>query len=233
MNRQQSYDMSQVGSAAVVKFFNAVYAWMCVGLAISALVAYATSRNVQTFKSVQQWFILLVLVELGLVFGIGAAVRRLGAGVGTVLFLVFAAVNGLMLSSLFLLVPHSTLANAFIITAGTFGAMSVYGMVTQRDLSPIGRVAYMALIGVILASVVSMFWHNSGLEVLINYVGVLVFVALTAYDTQKLRILAQQSADNPALAARMSILGSLTLYLDFINMFLFIVNIMMSNGRRR
>jgi FtsH-binding integral membrane protein len=206
---------------------------MSVGLAVSALVAFYVSRIPGGFHAVQQWFILLLLVELGLVFGMGAAVQRLGAGVGTVMFLIFAAVNGLMLSFLFLAVPGSTLASAFVITAGTFGAMSVYGMITKRDLSPIGRIAYMALIGLILASVVSIFWHNSTYGILVNYIGVLLFVVLTAYDTQKLRIFAQQTADNPALAAKMSILGSLTLYLDFINMFLFIVNILMSNGRRR
>jgi FtsH-binding integral membrane protein len=109
--------------------------------------------------------------------------------------------------------------------------MSIYGMVTQLDLTGMGRILFMALIGLIIASVVSFFWHSSALQVLINYVGVFIFVGLTAYDTQKLKFIADQTQDNPALAARMSIVGSLTLYLDFINLFLFILRIL-NQGRR-
>ena len=122
--------------------------------------------------------------------------------------------------------------HAFVVSAGTFAVMSVFGMVTKRDLTSVGRIAYMALIGLIIATIVSFFWHNSMLAVAINYIGVLVFVALTAYDTQKLQQMAIQIGDNPALAARMSVVGSLVLYLDFINLFLFIVQIMGGNRRR-
>jgi FtsH-binding integral membrane protein len=176
-------------------------------------------------------FIGLFVVEIILVGVIASAVNRISAAAATGLFLLYAALNGITLAGIFLVYAPSAIASAFIISAGTFGAMSVYGMLTQRDLTGMGRILFMGLIGVVIASVVSMFWHNSMLQVAINYIGVLVFVGLTAYDTQKLKFIADQTQDNPAMAARMSIVGSLTLYLDFINLFLFILRIM-NQGRR-
>ena len=231
MQREQSMWSTQAGNPALTRFFNAVYAWMCVGLGVSALVAYSTARYLD-WRMVQHWLILIVIVELALVLGIRSAVMHMGAAVGLAMFLLFAAVNGLMLSSIFLIYPNSTLASAFIISAGTFGVTSMYGMVTKRDLSGIGRIAFMALIGLIIASVVSIFWHNSALQVLINYVGVLIFVALTAFDTQKLKMFALQAGGDANLATRMSVIGSLMLYLDFINLFLFILQIMGNSNRR-
>ena len=122
------------------------------------------------------------------------------------------------------------LASAFAITAGMFGTMSLYGFVTKKDLTAMGSFLFMALIGLVIASVVSIFWHNSMLEVLINYIGVIIFVGLTAYDTQKLKQIAIMTSGNAALAARLSISGALSLYLDFLNMYLFLVRIL---GDRR
>jgi len=222
---------------AVVRFFNAVYAWMCTGLALTAVVAYFFSQYIQTnyltphrpFNSLA--LIAVFVVELLLVGVIAGAINRISAAAATGLFLIYAALNGITLAGIFLIYTQSTLASAFVISAGTFGAMSIYGMVTQLDLTGMGRILFMALIGLIIASVVSFFWHSSALQVLINYVGVFIFVGLTAYDTQKLKFIADQTQDNPALAARMSIVGSLTLYLDFINLFLFILRIL-NQGRR-
>jgi hypothetical protein len=229
--RTQPWEMPGVLNPAVSRFFNAVYAWMCVGLAITAAVAWYVAQYTTVPATLGSGVWLLFLVEVVLVMTIITAVQRITAGMATLLFILYAAINGVVFSSLFLLYAHAMLVNAFLITAGTFGALSVFGMVTKINLSGVGRIAIMALIGVIIASVVSYFWHNSLLEVAINYVGVLVFVALTARDTQKLKQIAVQTENNAALAARMSIVGSLVLYLDFINLFLFILSIM--GDRRR
>ena len=232
-----AWQQTGTSNPALVRFFNAVYAWMCTGLALTAAVAYFFSQYIQTnyiaqhrpFNSLA--LIAVFVVEILLVGVIAGAINRISAAAATGLFLLYAALNGITLAGIFLIYSGSTLGSAFIISAGTFGAMSIYGMVTQRDLTGMGRILFMALIGLIIASVVSFFWHSSALQVLINYVGVFIFVGLTAYDTQKLKFIADQTQDNPALAARMSIVGSLTLYLDFINLFLFILRIL-NQGRR-
>ena len=139
---------------------------------------------------------------------ISAAVQKVSASVATLLFLLYAGINGIVLSGIFLIYTHSALASAFAVTAGMFGAMSLYGFLTKKDLSSFGSLLFMGLIGVIIASVVSMFWHNTMLQVAINYIGVLIFVGLTAYDTQMLKQWAVQTSGNAALAASMSISGS-------------------------
>jgi len=148
-----------------------------------------------------------------------------------VLFLVYAALNGVTLSGIVLYYAHAAIASAFVVTAGMFAAMSLYGFVTRRDLTAWGSLLFMGLIGLILASVVSLFWHNTLLQVAINYLGVLIFVGLTAYDTQRLKVIALQTAGAPQLAARLAVSGALSLYLDFLNLFLFVLELM--NDRRR
>jgi FtsH-binding integral membrane protein len=232
MNRQQPLDYaSQADSAGMVRFFNAVYAWMAVGLAVTAVVAFLTSQNIAFVSGIGHMLIPLFLVEIVLVMVIARAVNKISAPMATLLFVLYAALNGVTLAGIFIVYTHATLASAFVVSAGTFGAMSVYGMATKRDLTGMGRIMMMLLIGLIIASVVSIFWHNTALQVMMNYIGVLVFVGLTAYDTQKLKMIAQQTENDPAMAARMSVVGSLVLYLDFINLFLFILELM--NDRRR
>lgn len=225
---------SQAGSSTVAGFFNSVYAWMASGLAMTALVAwYVSSQQRDLMMSIftnRGLFFVLVLIELGLVLAISGAINRISAGVATLLFMLYAAINGLTLSAIFVVYAPTAIASAFAITAGMFGAMSVYGFVTKRDLTGLGSLLFMALIGLIIASFVSMFWANSTLYWIINYAGVLIFVGLTAYDTQKLKMIAVQTSDNAALAARLSIAGALTLYLDFINLFLFLLRIV--GGKR-
>ena len=231
MNRSQPLDYAGEADQTMVRFFNAVYAWMCVGLAVTASVAYLTSQHVDVLLRLGPGIFALFIVEIVLVMVIARAVNRINASMATVLFLLYAGINGVTLAGIFLIYAKSTLASAFVVSAGTFGVMSVYGMVTKRDLTAMGQIMMMLLIGLIIASIVSIFWHNSLLQVAINYLGVLVFVGLTAYDTQKLKAVADQTRNNAALAARMSIVGSLVLYLDFINLFLFILQLM--NDRRR
>lgn len=220
-------------SSTISTFFNAVYAWMAAGLATTALVAWVVSQSQSMMMSLFGNPLLLIglfVAEIGLVIAISGAINRISAGVATALFLLYAALNGLTLSAILLVYAHSTIAMAFAITGGTFAAMSVYGFVTKKDLTGLGSLCFMGLVGIIIASIVSFFWANTMLVTIINYVGVLVFVGLTAYDTQKLKMIAVQTADNGALAARLSISGALVLYLDFINLFLFLLRIL---GDRR
>ena len=223
---------SRTDSVTLVQFFNAVYAWMATGVALSAVVAWWVSTQPQLMTRIFRGpaLFVLIIVELGLVVAISGAINKISAGVATALFLLYAALNGLTLSGIFLAYTGASLAMTFAVTAGTFGAMSVYGFVTKRDLTRYGSLLFMALIGLIIATVVNIFWANQILYWAINYLGVLIFVGLTAYDSQMLRVIAVQTADNTAMAARMAIVGALKLYLDFINLFLFMLRIM---GNRR
>lgn len=232
MNRSTPWETAGTSNPAIVRFFNSVYAWMSVGLAVTALVAYFVSQTPQLMETFYSARWVLLIAELGLVIAISSAINRISANVATLLFVLYAAMNGLTLSVIFLVYAKSTLTSAFIVSAGTFGVMSAYGMVTKADLTGVGKILYMLLIGLVIASIVSIFWHNTMFQVIFNYVGVLIFVGLTAYDTQKLKAMAAQTQDNPALAARMSIVGSLVLYLDFLNLFLLILRLM-GNGNRR
>jgi hypothetical protein len=223
--------MAGSANPAITRFFNAVYAWMCVGLLLTGSVAWYFSQHPEWIRGLGNGVWALFLVELVLVMAVGNAINRINATAATAMFLAYSAINGIVLSMIFLMYTRSTIASAFFIAGGTFGAMSIYGMVTRSDLMGLGRYLFMALIGLVIATIVSAFWHNSAFQVIVNYVGVLIFVALTAYDTQRLKIIAEQSQGNAALASRLAIVGSLTLYLDFINLFLFILRLM--GDRRR
>ena len=233
VSRPYEVDYSSVGDrSAVASFFNNVYAWMSAGLALTAVVAWYVASNVSVF----QWlygtgiWIGLFILQLVLVFTISAATNRLSPTAATALFLLYAAINGLTLSVIFLAYTLSSIAGTFFATAGTFGAVSVYGFVTKRDLTRLGSLLFMALIGFLIASVINIFWANSTLYWIITYAGVAIFVGLTAYDTQRLREIAIATANDPRMAARYAINGALTLYLDFINLFLLLLRIL---GDRR
>jgi uncharacterized protein len=217
---------------AVVHFFNAVYAWMAVGLAVTASVAWLVANNAAAFKHVFSGgaMIGIFIVELVLVVAISGAVNRISATVATALFVLYAALNGLMFSGIFLVYSLPSIAGAFIACAGMFGAMSLYGAFTKTDLSAMGKILFMALIGLVIATVVNIFVASSALYWLTSYAGVVIFAGLTAYDTQRLQGIAVQTSGNAAMAARLSVSGALMLYLDFINMFLFLLRIM---GKQR
>jgi FtsH-binding integral membrane protein len=226
--RQSTVTASSTG--VVATFMNAVYAWMCVGLGITAAVAWMTAHNERLVASIfgsRGTFLMLIIAELALVWIISAAIHKINAAVATVLFCIYAALNGLTLSVIFLAYDLGTVSAAFAITGGTFAVVSVYGFVTKKDLSGLGGILFMSLVGLLLASVVNIFFfRNETLYWIINYAGVLIFVGLTAYDTQKLKNIAYQTEGNPEMAARLSVVGSLTLYLDFINLLLFILRIL-------
>jgi uncharacterized protein len=225
------FSSSEPANPAITRFFNQVYAWMAVGLAVTALVAYWGSQHMASLHLSMGAILLLFMVQLGLVFVVGNAINRINAAVATALFLLYAGINGVIFSGIFVLYNMTDIFSAFLVTAGTFGVMSIWAMATKRDLSRIGSIAYMALIGLIIASVVNFFMHSGLLMVAINYIGVLIFVVLTAYDTQRLKAIAAQTQGDAAISARMSIVGSLMLYLDLINLFLFILRIMGSRRR--
>lgn len=232
-NRVNELSYGRGGVGVVAAFMNGVYAWMCVGLLVTAIVAWVTAHDEAMLRLVLQpmSMIVLVVATLGLVWFLSSSITRLSSGTATTLFMLYSALNGLMLSTVFLRYALPEVGAAFLITAGTFGATSLYGFVTRKDLSGLGGILIMALIGLILASIVNIFVASSTLYWIVNYAGVLIFVGLTAYDTQKLKNLAYQVSGDGEMTARLTILGSLMLYLDFINLMLFILRIL--GGKRR
>ncbi len=227
-NVRESYPAYAVDRGAVAAFFNVAYAWMAAGLALTAVVAWfvSTQPDIQRVVFNLPVLIGLIVVELALVWVISAAVNRLNATTATALFMLYAALNGLTLSVIFLRYTHASIASTFLVTAGTFGAMSVYGFVTKRDLTKLGSLLFMALIGFLIASVVIIFLKSPAMYWILTYVGVLIFVGLTAYDTQKLKEVAAETAHDSNMAARLAVTGALILYLDFINLFLLLLRIL-------
>ena len=214
-------------------FMQKVYLWMTFALTLTGFVAYRTTQSeflLELIFSSSFGFIGLILAELALVFWISSGIQRMSSNMAIGLFLLYSVLNGMTLSVLLVAYTGASVASTFFITAGMFGAMSVYGYTTKQDLSSWGNLLFMALIGLILASVVNIFLQSSGLYWLISYIGVLVFVGLTAYDTQKIKQLAAQVIVESEEGRKVAILGALTLYLDFINMFIFMLRIL---GNRR
>jgi hypothetical protein len=206
------------------------YRWMTLGLAATGLVAMGVAHSPAALELLlgnRILFYALLFGQLGLVFALSSRAARVSTPVAALMFFAYAALTGVTFSTLFLVYTAASIAGTFFVTAGTFAALSFYGTVTKRDLSAIGRFGFFALIGIIFASLVNMFLHNSGLEWVITCVGVLLFAGLTAYDTQRLRDLFQRSE----ASANLPLVGALTLYLDFINMFLFLLRIL--GDRRR
>ena len=200
-----------------------VYVKMTLGLLVTAFTAvYCASTSFINFYITHSWLMwLLIIAEFGIVIGLSGAIRRMSSAAASALFYLFAVINGMMFSTLFLAYSPTAIATTFFITAGTFGAMSVYGYFTSRDLSRIGSFLFMALIGLIIASLVNIFLHSSGLDWIISIAGVFIFVGLTAWDTQQVKNMAQLAG--PEQAGRLATLGALTLYLDFINLFLYLL----------
>ncbi len=214
-------------------FMQKVYLWMTFALTLTGFVAYRTTQSeflLELIFSSSFGFIGLILAELALVFWISSGIQRMSSNMAIGLFLLYSVLNGMTLSVLLIAYTGASVASTFFITAGMFGAMSIYGYTTKQDLSSWGNLLFMALFGLILASVVNIFLQSSGLYWLISYIGVLVFVGLTAYDTQKIKQLAAQVIVESEVGRKVAILGALTLYLDFINMFIFMLRIL---GNRR
>ncbi len=214
----------------VFNFFNAVYGWMAAGLAVTAAVAFVCSQSlaVQQFMASLGYggVIAMVLGAWAIAWAAQKAALQMNVMLGTLLFMCYAAVIGLLISWIFLVYPLGTLFTAFLITGGTFAAMSVYGFVTKRNLSTIGSYLVMAAFGLIFASIANVFFANGPLSWVITYGILAVFIGLTAYYTQQLRDTALEIGSNGELASRYAIVGSIMLYIAFINMFMSILRIL-------
>ena len=224
LQAERQWDISEAFPVLMRK----VYVWMTLALAITGFTAYgvATSPGIlQAIYSNQILFWGLVIAEFALVFGVSAAINRLSLTTATLMFILYSVINGALLSYIFLAYTASSVATVFFITAGTFGAMALIGYTTKADLSSMGKILFMALIGLIIATIVNVFVKSDGLTMILSYVGVLIFVGLTAYDTQKIKQMLMQAPDASEGAQKMALLGALTLYLDFINLFIYLLRI--------
>lgn len=209
-----------------------VYVWMTMALVITGFTAYgvATSPGIlQAIYTNQILFWGLIIAEFAIVIGVSAAINRLSLTTATLMFILYSVINGALMSYIFLAYTASSIATVFFITAGTFAAMAIIGYTTKTDLTSLGKILMMALIGLIIATVVNLFIKSSGFTLILSYVGVLVFVGLTAYDSQKIKQMLLQAPDAGEAAQKLALLGALSLYLDFINLFLYLLRIF---GRR-
>jgi FtsH-binding integral membrane protein len=214
-------------------FITRVYGWMTLGLIVTALAAFLTVTNEMFFTAIltnRLLFYGLLGGELLLVIVLSAAVNRLASPIAGLLFGLYAALNGVTFAVLTLVYTGESIMITFGVTACTFGIMTLFGFTTHRDLTKLGSLALMALIGILLASVVNMFLNNPAIYWIVTYVGILVFIGLIAYDTQKLKKMSLMLGDDGQVAQKASIMGALTLYLDFINLFLMLLRVL---GRRR
>lgn len=214
-------------------FMTRVYGWMSAGLALTGVIAYAVAGSEELVRAIvlNRWvFWGLLLAELALVWILSAAIQKMSVALASAMFLGYAALNGLTFSVIFLAYTSGSIALTFFVTGGTFFAMCLYGATTKRDLTSMGNLMFMALIGLILASVANWFFQNPVLYWITTYAGVGIFVGLTAYDAQKVKRMGQVLEEGSEAESKGAITGALALYLDFINLFLFLLRLF---GRRR
>ena len=232
------YEESQVIASGsrdevlVADFLRGVYGWMCGGLAITALTAWIVANSPSVTRAIATNSLLfwaLVIAQFGIVITLSARVSKLAAGTASALFIAYSALTGVTLSFILLVYTAQSIASTFVISAGMFGSLALYGTFTRRNLSGFGQFMFMGLIGLVLASLIGMFWQNDGLQFMISLVGIVVFAGLTVWDAQRLKGLA--FATNIGGTSSYTIVGALALYLDFINLFLFLLRFL--GGRRR
>jgi len=205
-----------------------VYVWMTLALVITGMTAYGVASSpgiLQMMFSNTAVFWVLVIAEIALVVGVSAAINRLSLATATLMFIIYSVINGALLSPIFLVYTSSSISTVFFITAGTFAAMAVVGYTTKTDLSSMGKYLLMALIGMIIATIVNVFIKSEGMTLILSYIGVLVFVGLTAYDSQKIKQMLLQAPDASEASQKLALLGALSLYLDFINLFIYLLRI--------
>ena len=216
-------------SAAFPVLMRKVYVWMTFALAITGFTAYGVANSpgiLQALVTNQILFWGLIIAEYALVIGVSSAINKLSLTTATLMFVLYSIINGALLSFIFLAYTQSSIATVFFITAGTFAAMAFVGYTTKTDLSSLGKYLLMALIGIIIATLVNVFFVKSSiLDLGISYLGVLIFVGLTAYDTQKIKNMLLQAPDAGEQAQKYALLGALSLYLDFINLFIYLLRI--------
>ncbi|MGE5243225.1 MAG: Bax inhibitor-1/YccA family protein [Betaproteobacteria bacterium] len=218
-------------SERVSLFLRAVYGWMCGGLAITAATALFVASSPRFALAIARstpLFWGLIIAQLGIVVVLSARVHRLAASTASMLFVAYSALTGVTISFVLLMYTGQSVATTFIVAAGMFGGLAAWGTVTRRSLDGWGQFLFMGLIGVVLASIVGMFWHSDGLQFVISFIGVIVFTGLAAYDAQRLKAMALQTPSGDI--GSYAIVGALALYLDFINLFLFLLRFL---GNRR
>lgn len=236
MNEEKLYRMIEekegIVSLAFPALMRKVYVWMTLALVITGLTAFGIASNpgiAYTIVTNQLLFWGLIIAEFGLVLAISGAINRLSATAATLLFVLYSIVNGATLSIIFMAYTMTSIASVFFITAGLFAVMAIIGYTTRTDLTSIGKILFMALIGIILATIVNIFLGSSMLNMIVSYVGVVVFTGLTAYDSQKIKNMLYDADSADESMQKMALLGSLTLYLDFINLFLMLLRIFGNN----
>lgn len=210
--------------------FRNVYTWMTLALVITGAVAMYMAKSMTLLSMIMQNSLLfwgILIAELGVVWYLSARIHRISFTSATLLFILYSILNGATLSMIFLIYTMSSIATTFFVTAGTFGVMALFGYVTKKDLTRLGSLCIMGVIGIIIASVVNIFLQNSMMDMIISYIGVLLFVGLTAYDSQKIkRLLMQDGVEINETTQKIALLGAMTLYLDFINLFLYLLRIL-------
>lgn len=216
--------------AAQTALFRSVYLWMTLALVITGFVAMYVAKSYALISMIAQNSIMfwgILIAELGLVMYMSARINRISFATATLLFIAYSVLNGVTMSILFMVYTLSSIATTFFVTAGTFGAMALFGYVTKKDLTRIGSLCIMGVIGLIIASVVNLFLQNSMMDMIISYVGVLLFVGLTAYDSQKIKqLLGGDDIEVNETTQKIALMGALTLYLDFINLFIYLLRIL-------
>ncbi len=224
-----SYGVTSTSATVFTVIMRKVYLWMTLALALSGLTAYYVSGNYSLMETIimnRAVFWILIIAEFGLVIGLSAAINKLSFPVAAIMFAAYSIINGMLLSVIFVAYTTSSIATTFFVTAGTFAAMAVVGTVTKTDLTKLGSILLMALIGIIIATVVNLFLHNETMDIVISGIGVLVFTGLTAYDAQKIKLMAEQAEEVNDSTQKIAVLGALSLYLDFINLFLYLLRFM-------
>lgn len=215
-------------SSAFPVLMRKVYVWMTLALVLTGFTAVGVASSPGLITAILTNSALvwgLLIAELVLVFTVSAAIERLSLTTATLLFVLYSVLNGATLSFIFIAYTMSSIANVFFITAGTFAVMAFIGYTTKKDLTSIGRILFMALIGIVIATIVNLFMHSSMLDLIVSYAGVVIFVGLTAYDSQKIKQMLQQADGTGESMQKLALMGSLTLYLDFINLFLYLLRI--------
>ena len=231
MTPASAFQPTPLSAERVTAFLRSVYGWMFVGLGITAAVALGVAGSpalLQAIVTTPMLFFGLIIAELALVFILSARVQKLAPATASALFVAYSALNGATLSFIFLAYSGASIASTFVVTAGMFGALALYGSTTKKSLAGLGHFVGMGLIGLFLAMVVGFFWHSSGLQFVISVVGVIVFTGLTAWDAQRLKVMAAALPEGGT--GSYAVVGALSLYLDFINLFLFLLRFM--GGRR-
>lgn len=221
-----SIESTRYSDTVVATLMRNVYIWMTLALVITGLTAMVTAKSeaLMTFIFTNNWaLIALMILQLGLVFYFSARLNRMSFSTATAVFILYSAITGLTFSSIFVVFSMSSIATTFFITAGMFASMALVGSFTKKDLSGMGKFALMALIGLIIAGIVNMFLRNAMMDFIVSGIGVLVFAGLTAYDSQKIRQMLQMQSEINESTQKLALLGSLSLYLDFINIFLYLL----------